>query len=302
LVALSVAVLVVGVDLTVLNVALPTLAGSLHASTSQLQWFVDSYSLVLAGLLLPAGLLADRYGRKRLLLVSLAVPNSGQPNAGKTLAAAATLNVQVTGVGTVPVPATASTAVLNVTVTNPTDAGFLTVFPEGETPMPTVSNLNFSSGETVANLVTVPLSATGGVTIYNSAGSTDVVADVEGYYTSTPSTNGSGLYNAISPVRVLGALSFGAPVAANTSVPVTVTGTLTGVPATATAVVANVTAEGATLPSFLTVYPAGATMPVASNLNFPAQAKNVAIANRVKIGNLRDKRHRPPRPHGRRPR
>ena len=94
---------------------------------------------------------------------------SGQPNAGKTLAAAATLNVQVTGVGTVPVPATASTAVLNVTVTNPTDAGFLTVFPEGETPMPTVSNLNFSSGETVANLVTVPLSATGGVTIYNSA-------------------------------------------------------------------------------------------------------------------------------------
>jgi MFS family permease len=66
-------VLAVGVDLTVLNVALPTLARSLHASTSQLQWFVDSYSLVLAGLLLPAGLLADRYGRKRLLLVSLAV-------------------------------------------------------------------------------------------------------------------------------------------------------------------------------------------------------------------------------------
>ena len=73
LVALSIAVLVVGVDLTVLNVALPTLAASLHASTSQLQWFVDSYSLVLAGLLLPAGLLADRYGRKRLLLVALTV-------------------------------------------------------------------------------------------------------------------------------------------------------------------------------------------------------------------------------------
>ncbi|MGO9301335.1 MAG: hypothetical protein ACLQEG_13500, partial [Acidimicrobiales bacterium] len=73
---------------------------------------------------------------------------------GESLTAAATLPVQVTGLGTV--PATASTAVLNVTVTNPTDAGFLTVFPEGETPMPTVSNLNFSSGETVANLVTVP--------------------------------------------------------------------------------------------------------------------------------------------------
>jgi len=71
LIALSVAVLAVGVDLTVLNVALPTLARSLHASTSQLQWFVDSYSLVLAALLLPAGHLADRFGRKRLLLIAL---------------------------------------------------------------------------------------------------------------------------------------------------------------------------------------------------------------------------------------
>jgi EmrB/QacA subfamily drug resistance transporter len=73
MVALSVSVLVVGIDLTVLNVALPTLARSLHASTSQLQWFVDSYSLVLAGLLLPAGLLADRFGRKRLLMIALTV-------------------------------------------------------------------------------------------------------------------------------------------------------------------------------------------------------------------------------------
>jgi MFS family permease len=70
-VALSLAVLAVGVDLTILNVALPTLAVSLRASTSQLQWFVDSYSLVVAALLLPAGILADRLGRKRLLLVSV---------------------------------------------------------------------------------------------------------------------------------------------------------------------------------------------------------------------------------------
>jgi hypothetical protein len=69
--------------------------------------------------------------------------------------------------------------------------------------MPTVSNLNFSAGQTVANLVTVPLSTTGVVSIYNSAGSTDVVVDVEGYYTSTPSTNGSGLYNALPPTVLL---------------------------------------------------------------------------------------------------
>ena len=82
--------------------------------------------------------------------------NSGQPNAGKTLTAAATLSVQVTGLGTV--PAGASAAVLNVTAVNPTASGFLTVFPAGTT-MPTVSNLNFTPGVTVANLVTVPLSS-----------------------------------------------------------------------------------------------------------------------------------------------
>ncbi len=71
--ALALSVLVVGLDLTVLNLALPTLATALHAHTAQLQWIVDAYSLVLAALLLPAGLLGDRYGRKRLLLGALAV-------------------------------------------------------------------------------------------------------------------------------------------------------------------------------------------------------------------------------------
>src|SRR5215472_6291666 len=72
LVAIAASVLVVGLDLTVLNLALPTMAVSLHASTGDLQWIADSYSLVLAALILPAGLLGDRYGRKRMLLVALA--------------------------------------------------------------------------------------------------------------------------------------------------------------------------------------------------------------------------------------
>jgi len=71
--ALAVSVLVVGLDLTVLNLALPTLAADLHASTGDLQWFVDAYSLVLAAALLPAGLLGDRFGRKKLLTGALAV-------------------------------------------------------------------------------------------------------------------------------------------------------------------------------------------------------------------------------------
>lgn len=69
--ALALSGLVVGLDLTVLNVALPTLATELHATTSDLQWFANAYNLVFAALLLPAGLLADRFDRKKLLLGAL---------------------------------------------------------------------------------------------------------------------------------------------------------------------------------------------------------------------------------------
>ena len=54
-----------------LTLALPTLSADLHASSSDLQWFIDAYSLVLAAALLPAGLLGDRLGRKRLLIGAL---------------------------------------------------------------------------------------------------------------------------------------------------------------------------------------------------------------------------------------
>jgi DHA2 family multidrug resistance protein-like MFS transporter len=69
--ALALSVLVVGLDLTVLNLALPTLGTQLHASTSDLQWFIDAYSLVLAAALLAAGLLGDRLGRKKALVPAL---------------------------------------------------------------------------------------------------------------------------------------------------------------------------------------------------------------------------------------
>ena len=61
--ATALSLLVVGLDMTVLNVALPDIATDLDASTSQLQWFADSYLLVLAAVMLPAGMLGDRLGR-----------------------------------------------------------------------------------------------------------------------------------------------------------------------------------------------------------------------------------------------
>lgn len=63
----------VTLDNTVLNIALPTLARDLSASASQLQWMVDAYVLVFAGLLLVAGAMSDRYGRRRALVVGLAL-------------------------------------------------------------------------------------------------------------------------------------------------------------------------------------------------------------------------------------
>src|SRR6516164_1935605 len=75
--ALVLAVLAVGLDGTILSVALPTLATALHASESDLQWFSSGYLLVLAAAMLPAGLLGDRYGRKKVLLVSLALFGAG---------------------------------------------------------------------------------------------------------------------------------------------------------------------------------------------------------------------------------
>jgi EmrB/QacA subfamily drug resistance transporter len=69
--AISLAAIAFSLDLTVLNLALPNISTALHASTSQLQWIVDSYALVLAALTLPAGLLGDRYGRKKFLLIAL---------------------------------------------------------------------------------------------------------------------------------------------------------------------------------------------------------------------------------------
>jgi DHA2 family multidrug resistance protein-like MFS transporter len=71
--AISVSVLVVSLDLTVLSLALPTIAADMHATTGDLQWITDSYSLVIAALILPAGLLGDRYGRKKVLLAALVV-------------------------------------------------------------------------------------------------------------------------------------------------------------------------------------------------------------------------------------
>ncbi len=71
LAVMSLGTLIVFLDTTVINTALPSIAVDLQASTSQLQWVIDSYVLVLAGLLMLGGSLGDRYGRKKWMAIGL---------------------------------------------------------------------------------------------------------------------------------------------------------------------------------------------------------------------------------------
>ena len=73
LVSLLLAAFVINLDITIVNVALPTLVRELHASNSQLQWVVDAYNLLFVAVLLAAGSLSDRLGRKGFLLAGLGV-------------------------------------------------------------------------------------------------------------------------------------------------------------------------------------------------------------------------------------
>jgi EmrB/QacA subfamily drug resistance transporter len=77
LIVLAMSLLIVSVDNTILNVALPTIRTELDASSSELQWIVDSYLLVFAVLLLIAGALGDRFGRKKALAVGLTIFGAG---------------------------------------------------------------------------------------------------------------------------------------------------------------------------------------------------------------------------------
>jgi hypothetical protein len=194
------------------------------------------------------------------------------------LAAGQTMNLTVTGVGGVPGGGVSAVA-LNVTETDATGPeSYLTVFPAGGT-RPLASNINFSAGPSRPNLVIVPVGATGQVSIYNNLGSVDVVADVEGYFSSAGAAPVVGAsYNPLAPARDLDTrngtglgTALVAPLAAGATLNLTVAG-VNGVPATGvTSVVLNVTATGATGPeSFLTVFPAGTQQPLASDLNFVA--------------------------------
>lgn len=192
---------------------------------------------------------------------------SGYPNEGQPLGAGSSLTVQLAGAGGIP-PSGAAAALINVTVTDTTAAGYLTVYPAGNS-LPTASNLNWVVGETVANRVLVPVGSSGQVTLYNSAGTTELAVDVDGYFTDGSTTpSDASLFTALTPVRVLDTRQTGAGLGPGGVLQLGLAGT-DGITSDATAVVTNVTAVDTTSASYLTVYPGGSP-PTASDLNWTA--------------------------------
>ncbi len=221
---------------------------------------------------------------------------------GHPLSAGTIWKLQLTGVtglsgGADPIPTTATAVVLNVTEVAGTASSLLTVYPFG-TPKPNASNLNFPAGKVIPNLVTVTLGQGGAVNIYNAAGTVNVIADVEGYFAPQASSDVTGEFHPIAPVRVCdtrpksptpacsthGALGIGGAMVVN----VTGAGALPS-DGTAAAVVVNLTGVAGTAPTYLSLFPTnssgqcsftGTHAPPFSTLNLAAGAVE---ANRVLV-------------------
>ena len=201
--------------------------------------------------------------------------------ANNPLGGGSTRPIQIAGTNGVPADATA--VVLSVVAIKPTAAGYLTAFPAGAA-RPVASSLNFAKGQVISNSVTVGLGPSGGIGLFNYAGTTNVVVDIAGWYGPTATT---GLQT-VDPIRAVdtrpgkstritvpggdigGTEVLTARLAGNPAIP--------EVPASAVAVVLNAAVTAPTITGHLTVWPDGVAKPLASNLNFD---KGATVANLV---------------------
>jgi hypothetical protein len=178
------------------------------------------------------------------------------------------LQIPVTGAGRAPDGTT--TVTLNVAVDAPQRAGFLTVYPCG-TDRPWASNLNFVAGQTISNEVMVQPGTDGMVCVYTTA-ATHLVADLDATYEAS----GSQHFTALVPGRFADT-RVATKVIGGQSIEWSVIGA-GGAPAGTTALSLNVAVSEPEGPGFLTVYPCGTSMPLASNLNF---ARGQTVSNHV---------------------
>ncbi|AUY49737.1 right-handed parallel beta-helix repeat-containing protein [Streptomyces sp. CB01881] len=230
-----------------------------NASGASVQLIAD-----LAGYYGPKGDFFHPQGPTRLLDTRTGVGGPAQ-----AVPAWGTVDLPVTGLAGV--PASGVTAVtMNVTVTEPGQDGHLTVYPHGD-QAPDASNLNWTAGRTIANLVTVPVKD-GRVSFYNASGaSVQLIADLAGYYTA----EGKLTYSPNGPTRKLDTRGPGGPVPAWGTVVVDLADVAGIGAATLNVTVIEPGADG-----HLTVYPHGGAAPDASNINF---VRGETIPNQVVV-------------------
>ena len=222
----------------------------------------------------------------RLLETRAGLPTIDGVSAGQgAIGAGATRNLQVLGRGGVPASGVGA-VVVNITATGPSFGGYVTVWPHG-TARPTASSINFTSGQTIANLAIVKVGTDGTIDLYNAFGNTDVIVDVQGWFPTnvgiTPLTPARLLDTRPGGTTIDGVGAGGGAVGGTQvrSLPVLGRG---GVPASGVAAVAlNITVTEPSLPGYVTAFPHGDPRPTASNVNF-APGQTVAIQVIAKVG------------------
>jgi subtilisin family serine protease len=185
----------------------------------------------------------------------------------------------VTGQGPVPLAGTSpgvGTVALNVTVIGPTETNFVSVFP-GDSSFGGTSNINFSKGQTIANMVITKVSTSGKIRIFNNAGFTHIAVDVVGWFPV------QSQFRSFAPQRFVDTRISGGPLTPGERREVVMTGKGLVPAAGVGSLALNVTVVGSTASNYLTVYPSGASPPTASNLNFTA-GQTIANMVIVKVG------------------
>ncbi|MHB8451172.1 MAG: IPT/TIG domain-containing protein [Mycobacteriales bacterium] len=205
-------------------------------------------------------------------------PGSGVAGAGNPVTPSQPLVIDLAGVGSVPVGATA--VLLNLVSVDPAGPGYLVAYPDG-TAQPDASDVNAVPGQTVAGTVLVPLGSDGAVRIGAGGAAENVVVTALGWLGAGA---GGGTLVGSAPTRIAdtragtGQPDSGAPLVPGSDVSLAVVRPGSPVPATATAVVLNVTAILPSGAGYLELYPDGMPRPVGSDLNYlPGQTSAVTV-------------------------
>ncbi|MFI7358003.1 PKD domain-containing protein [Streptomyces avidinii] len=211
----------------------------------------------------PTRLLDTRYG------TGTGAPAAKVPGQG---------SARVKVAGNAAVPAGVTAVVLNVTVTETVDSGYVTAWPGAGYDRPGTSNLNYTAGRSIPNLVIVPVGEDGYIELFNGGQQpVDLIADVTGYFTRAS----AGGYTSMTPARFVdtreGLGTSPGKLAARTAFTTPISG-LHGVPQNITAVALNVTVTEPGGLGHLTAFSGDGPVPTASNLNFLA---GQTVANAV---------------------